>query len=249
MRGTERLLAAAGALGARTRSSSSCRARPRPGPRATDRPCATRDPSRPISWYGMSKREGEQAVARAWKGPWIVLRPGVVYGPGDRGLFEYFRMAARGWVPVPAGHTRVQILGVDQAALAIARAASRRDLVGATALSLRPGIRFASGSWPASSPRLPRRPARRLAIPDAAGPARWGSSRPPLETLTRPLPPFNADKAREILAGDWLCDSAPAADATSTCRTPSPLEEGLKATWDWYRGRRVAPGHRVCKIC
>ena len=47
-----------------------------------------------ISWYGHSKREGELAVAESWKGGWTVLRPGVIYGAGDRGLFVYFRMAA-----------------------------------------------------------------------------------------------------------------------------------------------------------
>ena len=66
------------------------------GPARDGRPVTESDPALPVSWYGLSKREGEEAVARLWKGPWTILRPGVVFGPGDRGLLAYFRMAARG---------------------------------------------------------------------------------------------------------------------------------------------------------
>src|SRR5207245_80781 len=79
----------------------------------------------PMSSSGVSKREAEAAVEREWTGPWIVLRPAVVYGPGDRGLLPLFRAAARGWVPVPAGRSRIQVIHAEQAALAIARAAGR----------------------------------------------------------------------------------------------------------------------------
>src|SRR5262249_51637921 len=96
------------------------------------RPVNDEDAARPVSWYGLSKREGEEALAEGWKGPWIVLRPAVVYGPGDPGLLTYFRLAASGFLPVPAAKSRIQIVGVDQVALAIARAASRPDLGGKT---------------------------------------------------------------------------------------------------------------------
>src|SRR5439155_20997567 len=102
------------------------------GPARDGRPVREDDPSQPVSWYGLSKREGETAVARDWKGPWIVLRPSVVYGPGDRGLLTLFAAAARGWVPVPARRSRIQLLFAARAGLAIARAAARRDLSGRT---------------------------------------------------------------------------------------------------------------------
>ena len=100
------------------------------GPARDGRPVAEGDPARPVSDYGRSKLEGERAVARGWPGPWIVLRPGVLYGARDRGLLTYFRMAARGVLPVPAARSRVQIGSVEQAALGIARAAGRPDLAG-----------------------------------------------------------------------------------------------------------------------
>lgn len=238
VRGTERLLAegARSAPGSFFLLVSSLAAA---GPARDGRPARDGDPSRPISWYGQSKREAEEAVAKAWKGPWTVLRPGVIYGPGDRGLFDYFRMAARGWVPVPAGHTRVQILGVDQAALAIVRAVSQRALVGAMAFLCDPES-VSVGDLARIIASLPRRAARTFAIPDALVRA-LGFVETALETLTHRSQPFNADKAREILAGDWLSDSSPARKALGL-PDPVPLEQGLKATWDWYRAAGWLPG-------
>lgn len=209
------------------------------GPAIEGRPMRDSDAARPISWYGRSKREAEESVARMWKGPWVVVRPGVVYGPGDRGLFDYFRMAARGWVPVPAGRTRIQILGVDQVALAIARAVSRKGLFGTTSFLCDPEP-VTVGGLARIIAGLPKRPARMVEVPNfvVRGLGFFETAR---ETVTRRSRPFNADKAREILAGDWLCDSAPGRLALEL-PTPVPLEQGLKATWDWYRGAGWLPG-------
>jgi nucleoside-diphosphate-sugar epimerase len=232
VRGTGRLLAAAGraAPDAVFLIVSSLAAA---GPAREGRPVSDADPSRPVSWYGISKLEGEAAVARNWKGPWISVRPAVVYGPGDRGLFEYFRMAARGWVPVPVRQARVQILGVDQVSLAIARAAARRDLGGATRFLCDPEpVRL--GELAGLIARLPPRPARLIGIPNGAV-RLLGLVETAVETISGRSRPFNSDKATEILAGDWLCDSAPLRRELNL-PAPVPLAEGLRATWDWYLG-------------
>src|SRR2546427_787220 len=135
------------------------------GPAREGNPVREGDVARPMSSYGVSKREAEEAVEREWTGPWIVLRPAVVYGPGDRGLLPLFRAAARGWVPVPAGRSRIQVIHAEQAALAIARAAGRSDLAGRTGFLCDPDpvtIRDFAGTIA----RLPPRPARLVTIPD-----------------------------------------------------------------------------------
>jgi nucleoside-diphosphate-sugar epimerase len=209
------------------------------GPSRDGRPVDAADPARPLSWYGISKREGEEALASDWKGPWHAIRPGVVYGPGDRGLLDYFRMAARGWVPVPAGAARVQIIGVERASLALARAAGRPDLAGR--------VSFLSDPEPVTLRELariigelPPRKARLFGVPDAVVRA-LGLAETAVESVTRRSRPFNADKAREILAGDWLCDAAPLARALDL-PAPRPLPEGLRAAWDWYRAAGWIPG-------
>jgi nucleoside-diphosphate-sugar epimerase len=229
VRATERLVAAgnASAPGALFVLVSSQAAA---GPARDGRPVRDEDPPQPISWYGLSKREGETAVARDWKGPWIVLRPSVVYGPGDRGLLTLFAAAARGWVPVPAGSSRIQLIHASRAALGIARAAGRPDLAGRTGFLTDPDpIRIRDLA--AALARLPARRARLVRIP-AAFVRAAGAVETLREALTGASRPFNSDKAREILAGDWLC--APVLQEELDLPPPSPLEDGLRATWSWY---------------
>jgi nucleoside-diphosphate-sugar epimerase len=185
-----------------------------------------------VSWYGVSKREGEEAVARLWPGPWTVLRPGVVFGPGDSGLLAYFRMAATGFVPVPAGRSRVQIIGAERAALALARAAKTPELDGRVGFLCDPApvtVReFAERIAAASGG-----PARLVRVPDVVV-RLLGALDTIAELLTRRSRPFNADKAREILAGDWTCDGRPVETALAL-PPPRPLDEALRALWGWYR--------------
>jgi 2-alkyl-3-oxoalkanoate reductase len=241
LRGTEYLLAAAresapAALFLNVSSQAAA------GPARGGRPVAEGDRARPISWYGLSKREGELSVERSWRGPWVNLRPGVVFGPGDRGLFSYFQMAAAGWIPLPAGQSRIQLIGAERAALGIARAVSRPELWGRTGFLCDPEpVRLASLATQIAS--LPRRRARVVPVPNAAV-RLLGFSESLLERLTRRSRPFNADKAREILAGDWLCDGAPVRQAVDLPAAP-PLSEELRAAWDWYRAAGWLPGARL----
>lgn len=229
--GTEHLLAAASAACPEATFvyvSSQAAA----GPARDGRPVAEGDPAQPVSWYGVSKLEGERSVARDWKGPWVVLRPGVLYGPRDRGLLSYFRMAARGLVPVPAARTRIQVGAVEEAASGIVRAASRPELAGRIGYLCDPRPRtvreFAEAIAAAAGRRV-----RLLDVPDAA--VRIAGAVESLrERLTGVSRPFNADKAREILAGDWLCDPGPLRRDLGL-PNPPPLEDGLRAAWNWYR--------------
>ena len=240
-RGTERLLRSAAricpdALFVLVSSQAAA------GPARGGLPVTERDAPRPVSWYGVSKREGEEAVAHLWQGPWHVVRPGVVYGPGDRGLLQYFQMAARGIVPIPAGRSRVQVIAAERTALALARAAARRDLAGRTSFLCDPppvaleDLARMIGALPARRPRF-------VAVPDF-GVRALGTLETGIELLTRRSRPFNADKARELLAGDWLCDPAPLARALDL-PPPVGLAEGLRAAWDWYRAAGWLSGKRL----
>ena len=202
------------------------------GPAREGRPVAEGDPARPVSWYGISKLEGEQAVGSAWKGPWIVVRPGVLYGPRDRGLLTYFRMAARGVVPVPAARARIQLGGIEETARAISLAAGRPDLAGRAGFLCDPRP-VAVREFAARIAEAAGRTVRFVEVPDAA--VRLAGALETLrEKITGQSRPFNADKARELLAGDWLCDPVPLRRDLGL-PDPVPLEEGLRAAWSWYR--------------
>jgi nucleoside-diphosphate-sugar epimerase len=230
VRGTERLLAAcreAAPDAVFLYLSSQAAA----GPSSSGAPVSENDPPRPVSWYGLSKREGERAVEREWRGPWTVLRPGVVYGAGDRGLLVYFRMAAAGWVPVPAPRRRIQLIEAGRVGDAIHRALTTPDAWGRIGFLCDPApIRVQElARMIATLP--PRRP-HLVPVPDALV-RLLGLGETLRERLTGRSRPFNADKAREILAGDWICDGEP---TRARLRLPPPigLAEGLRTAWTWY---------------
>lgn len=74
---------------------------------------AAREPS--LSDYGASKCEAEELV-RASSIPWSVVRPPAVYGPRDTEMFELFRAARKGIIPMPPAGGRASIIHVKDLA-------------------------------------------------------------------------------------------------------------------------------------
>jgi nucleoside-diphosphate-sugar epimerase len=70
------------------------------GPASPRAPRSEEDPPAPINAYGRSKLGGERAIAGIDGLRWTSIRPGVVYGPGDRALLPVFTVAARGFMPL-----------------------------------------------------------------------------------------------------------------------------------------------------
>ena len=229
VRATERLAAAA-ARAAPTAMFVLVSSQAAAGPARDGRAVAAADPERPVSWYGTSKLEGEEALRRAFPGATVVLRPGVVYGPADTGLLTFFRMAAKGLVAVPGGARRIQVVAAQRAARAIARAAGRPDLEGTTAFLCDPAP-VAIRRLAEMIAGLPPRSARLFSVPDFAV-RLAGAAESLREAITKRSRPFNADKARELLAGEWLCQ--PGLEVELDLPPPVPLETWLREAWDWY---------------
>lgn len=95
--GTRGVAAATRAAGARLIHISSLAAA---GPASPSAPRSEDDTPAPIDAYGRSKLEGERVVVDTPDLRWTILRPGVVYGPGDRALLPLFRLAALGVMPL-----------------------------------------------------------------------------------------------------------------------------------------------------
>ncbi|HWX46660.1 MAG TPA: complex I NDUFA9 subunit family protein [Roseomonas sp.] len=89
------------------------------------------DPSSP-SAYARSKAAGEKALREAFPAA-TILRPSIIFGPGDR-FFNRFAALAQ-WLPVMpvvCGATRFQPVYVGDVAEAIVAAAQRNDAPGRT---------------------------------------------------------------------------------------------------------------------
>jgi nucleoside-diphosphate-sugar epimerase len=114
--GTREVAAAADAAGARLVHISSLAAA---GPAHASAPRGEDDAPTPLTPYGRSKLDSERALRALPSLRWTILRPGVVYGPGDRAVLPLFKLAAGFVAPVVgrpgAAYTFVYISDVVRA--------------------------------------------------------------------------------------------------------------------------------------
>ncbi len=97
------------------------------GPAPASAPRTENDPPAPITAYGRSKLDGERAIAGVPGLRWTVLRPGIVYGPGDRAFLPLFEAAARGVMPlVGRSSAAYSVIQVHDLVTAIIAAIDRR---------------------------------------------------------------------------------------------------------------------------
>lgn len=191
---------------------------------------------RPVTPYGRSKLAGETALRETVRTlDWCIVRPPIVYGPGERDMLEMFRMATRGVVPVtgPTG-ARYSIVHAEDLARGILAAFSRRSRTSRVFNIAEP----TAYTWPEIAARIGRAVGRDPWCPRIPTPLAWviaagGSlvkpfmARPPLVTL---------DKIPEIVAPGWVC-AVDRARRELGFETTITLDEGARGTAAWYRER------------
>lgn len=187
---------------------------------------AARSPE--LSKYGASKRAAEDAVVVSPLN-WSVVRPPLIYGPGDTDNLELFKFARRGFVPLPTNGRTSAIHADDLARLIVAMAEA------APAQSFYEADDGQSAGWSYKDyvqmigAAVGRKPMT-FVLPKAAlnlGAALDGLFRGKKAKLTR-------DRVSYMSHADWVIDSARRPPASLW--TPAiPTGEGLKATADWYR--------------
>jgi len=236
--GTEQLVAAcrAGAADAALVHVSSLAAAG-PSPEPTGR--QPEDAPAPVSAYGRSKLAGEQAARQV--GRWVVVRPPAVFGPRDTDVLQFFRLAARGLVPLPAGERWVTTAYVCDVVRALLAAGSRnpwgrvlhvgdprpmtmRGLI--AALAAAGGVR-----------------ARTVALPPVLlrGAGLVGDL---LQRLGAHRVALTSDKAGELLARHW---TARTEESMRLLGVPGSVPFGVAAvaTWSWYREHGWLPRAKI----
>jgi 2-alkyl-3-oxoalkanoate reductase len=194
---------------------------------------AAREPH--LSAYAHSKREAEEALRRkAADIAWQVLRPPVVYGPGDRATLPLFRQFTRGLVLRPAGVGRFSMLYVEDLAVAV-EALLAADAATGRIMELDDGTPGGYG-WDAvlaAAARNVGRPVRGLPVPRAAQrmAAAFGTLAANVGGRAAIL---TQGKVNEIAHPDWVCRHDLLGDCISW-RPAVGLDEGFSKTIAWYK--------------
>jgi nucleoside-diphosphate-sugar epimerase len=192
---------------------------------------------RPLSLYGRSKREGEEEIwKRRHRIPVTVIRPPVVYGPRDFGLFDLYRTVSRGLRPEIGGPKRISIVhvrdlveGIVAAAESVAGANQVFYLSNEAKVEISQVMGMIAGALGNKTLRLgiPDRVVRFLAaiVEDAA-------------SVLGKRTMFGRDKALEMTQKAWGCNPGKAGKLLGW-RARKPLGEGMAETVAWYRAQRL----------
>ncbi len=185
----------------------------------------------PLNDYGRSKLLAEHYLADLEGLSPTVLRPCVVYGPGDRELLTWSRLIQRRIVPTRSDLELSFLNVADFAALVTALVAQNDGPFGPFFLSDGEPVRMGTvldlversvGSKPTLRLPLSARLLLRLAGPIEAFSASTGVGQLAARTV------------RELAAPAWTCDPARARAELNFEPTVS-LATGLPATFEWYR--------------
>jgi len=205
------------------------------GPARGSSPEPPDTPVHPVSAYGRSKAAGESEILKqSGRMQVSILRPPLVYGPGDSGLVAFFWMARRGFaVRLGDGANLVDaVYGPDLA-----------DAVSAVLSAELPDVaRFhvSDSNGPYSWNQL------LSALETASGQRLWIPSLPPgvfhgvarcsewWAALTNGEPMLDRTRVVEMRQPAWLCDPSSLTRQTGWQASTS-IDEGMQATLSWYR--------------
>lgn len=203
------------------------------GPPVEGRPVTPADTPRPLTTYGRTKLAGELVCEAVTDRVQVaILRAPAVYGPRDRDVFSFFRLARLGVVPLPRAATgRLQMVH--------ARDLARALLLAATSAAARGIYHVAearSYGWEEMAHMVGTAIGKRvrvIRVPDPVIVAAASAS----ETITGLMGKstiFNRDKANELLAPGWLCETE-LARRDFGFEAHIPLQEGFNETANWYK--------------
>jgi nucleoside-diphosphate-sugar epimerase len=202
------------------------------GPNPDGKPVTEDNEPLPISHYGKSKLEAERAVRHALADA-VIVRPPVVYGPGDRDVFQLLKSISRGMVIEIAGCERwfsaIYVKDLCQGILAAARsprAAGRTYFLShPKPLSWRE-FGDAAAKILGRTPRVVKVP---IPIAHTVGACAEIVSR-----LTGKPGIISREKIREARCQWWTCDTG-RATAELGFTAPTSIEAGLTEALAWYK--------------
>jgi dihydroflavonol-4-reductase len=209
------------------------------GPADSKEPRLESEPNRPISAYGESKLQSEKEILKYKSSfPVTIIRPPMVYGPRDKGVFVVIKTISKNLMPLPPSaspdgnkyysliHSKDLCRGIVQAALAKDIPSgeifylSGDEVVTYQALLSAMAEKLGNDPWKFKVPLLA------LKAGALAGTV--------LGRVSKKTFALNLDKLNEIKPDYWVCSNEKAKKQLGFVPEFS-LTSGMSNTIDWYK--------------
>lgn len=202
------------------------------GPSLNGEPLREDAEPRPITAYGKSKLDGENAV-RALLPEAVIVRPPVVYGPRDRGVLQVLKPISKGWsLEIGGGERWFSFIFVTDLVKALLACAADSQVAGKTYFVAHP--KPVSWSQLAGlAARIMHRRTRALRLPPAVARA-VGSCAEAWSRVSGKPGVLSREKILEAQCMCWTCDPKRAA-AEWGFEAHTSIDDGLAMTLAWYK--------------
>ncbi len=205
------------------------------GPSYNGVPRTERDQEQPVSWYGESKKEGELFLEKS-RLRYTIIRPPAVYGPRDRGVFQFIQPISKNILPVippiTTGEKKFSFVYVDDLCSGIIESLSSDVTLNQVYFLCEDHIYSYSEMTRLVSQCLRKKPFK-ITVPLwlLKALAFLGTF---YGKVTHKTPMLNLDKFNELVADYWICSNEKA-KKDFNYQTRWPLSKGLSKTIRWYQ--------------
>ena len=243
-KGTQRLARATADSGARLSRFVFVSSLAAAGPAYSLKPRTEADPEKPVSDYGKSKLAGERELLKYKENfPISIIRPPIVYGPKDKGVYSLVKTITRNLMPIlpgsgPGGkryyssiHVRDLCKGIVQAAVV----SPAKVPSGEAFFMAADGVHTYEEFLGTIAECLDRDPLRFRVPKIAVKAAAWGMTGATL--ITRKTFPLTLDKLNEIFQDYWICSNSKAKKMLGFA-PELDLTAGMSDAIRWYKRQK-----------
>ncbi len=206
------------------------------GPSKDGTPLDETAPCRPITAYGASKLQAEEAVASySRRIPTLVLRPPAVYGPRDKDILELYRAVRFGIQPVIGSRRKtLSLIHVSDLAHGIVEAAVSEKTDGKAYFVTDENIHQYQELFKILEEIMGT---RTISVPIPGFLLFSIASITEVVSTLAPRPAvLSIDKARDLLQTHWVCTGKKLTEETGF-KSSVAIRDGLLETYRWYESK------------
>lgn len=203
-----------------------------PGDAAQMRPIQVQDECRPVSDYGKSKLRAAQYLAQSGL-PYHSIHPTGVYGPRDKGFFQFIRLVNRGVEPYigryPQSLSLIYVKDLCRAVVSLLATPSTN-----CAYLVSDGQVYPKDQIGTEAKRILKKKTVKINLPLKAVQLTVSGLDKVNQTFFNKLPFLNRQKLDEISSPNWLCSSEEIWQSIRD-KPRYNLHAGIAETIAWYK--------------